>query len=138
MLYFGTSCSSKTETENDQVCFRNTCINVELAKTPQERQKGLMMRRILEGDSGMLFIFEKEESHYFWMKNTLIPLDMIWFNRNKQVIFIEKDVAPCTTRSCAFYGPRKNSLYVLELNAGFADTLGIRVGDKARFILKEP
>ena len=72
----------------NQISINGNTINIELATTPLERTKGLMFRENLQG--GMLFIFEEEDTHSFWMKNTLIPLDIIWLNKNKEVVSIEE------------------------------------------------
>ena len=66
--------------EQEKVCFQDNCFNVELVATPGERAKGLMFRRSLGYKQGMLFVFEDESIHSFWMKNTFIPLDIIWLN----------------------------------------------------------
>jgi len=116
-----------------QICIRNTCFNVELAKTPQEQEIGLMNRAHLASDKGMLFIFKKEDTYGFWMKNTLIPLDMLWINSNNTVVYIQKDAEPCVVAKCPSYIPDKSGLYVLEINGGLADQYSIRVGDKVEF-----
>jgi len=114
------------------VCFKDRCFLVELAKTPEEIRKGLMFRESLEPDKGMLFIFEEESEHSFWMKDTKIPLDIIWINSNKEVIFIEKGVQPCQGE-CEVFSPEVVARYVLELNAGTTDSLGVGLGDKLSF-----
>src|SRR4030042_2848822 len=68
--------------KQNQVCFKKHCFSVELAVTPEEREEGLMFRKNLDSDKGMLFIFEKEGKYGFWMKKTLIPLDIIWIDDN--------------------------------------------------------
>lgn len=73
-----------------QICFQENCFEVELAITTEEITKGLMFRKELPQNKGMLFIFAKEGIRSFWMKNTLIPLDIIWLNKNKEVVFIKK------------------------------------------------
>ena len=73
------------------ICFKEYCFSVELATTDQERARGLMYREAVNNNSGMLFIFNQPDRHSFWMKNTLIPLDIIWLNDNKQVVFINKN-----------------------------------------------
>ncbi len=87
-----------------------------------------MGRTSLAPDRGMLFIFQKTSRHKFWMKNTLIPLDMIWLDQDKRIIYIEKRVPPCKTRDCPFYGPTQKSLYTLEIDSGMADRYGLKVG----------
>ena len=114
---FLTSCTTQ-----NTVCFTNNCYKVELANTPQERSQGLMFRESLEG--GMLFIYQEPGMHNFWMKNTLIPLDIIWLNKDLEVIYIES-AQPCKTESCHSYGPKEDSMYILELNINS----GVEVGD---------
>ena len=116
-----------------RVCFGAKCFYVELAATSEERSRGLMLREHLDPDKGMLFIYHDEGVHYFWMKNTLIPLDMIWINGNREVISISKDVQPCQTSQCPQIGPGQKVQYVLELNGGASDKIGLAVGDKITF-----
>ncbi len=105
-------------------------IALEVARTPQEQAMGLMYRTSLEPNRGMLFPFDPPRPASFWMKNTLIPLDMI-FLRNGEVKAIETDVPPCTTTPCPSYGPDKIEIdQVIELRAGRAAELGLRVGDR--------
>ena len=115
------------------VCAGKHCFFVEIAKNEQEREKGLMNRTQLNEDSGMLFIFEKEGIYPFWMKNTLIPLDIIWINDSqdgeKEVVFISKNATPCKTFFCASIVPVKKAKYVLEINAGIVDKIGLKIGD---------
>jgi uncharacterized membrane protein (UPF0127 family) len=116
--------------EENKVCLNNKCFVVEVADTLEKRTKGLMDRESLAQDKGMLFIFDKEEEYSFWMKNTLIPLDIIWINKDKQVVDIEKNVQPCQTDPCLRYSPDQKAKYVLELNAGQSDQAQIKIGDK--------
>ncbi len=116
-----------------KVCFGAKCFYVELAVTPEERSRGLMFREHLDPDKGMLFIYPDEGVHSFWMKNTLIPLDMVWINGNREVISISKDVQPCQTSQCPLIGPGQKVKYVLELNGGTSDKIELAVGDKITF-----
>lgn len=95
----------------------NQKIKVEIADNPLKRQKGLMHRESLCKDCGMLFVFNKEKNHTFWMKNTLIPLDMIFINKDKYVIDIVQ-AQPCKKEPCKIYFAKNKSLYVLETNQG--------------------
>ena len=119
--------------EENKICINNKCFIVEIANTPEERTKGLMNRERLDEDKGMLFVFNKEKKYSFYMKNTLISLDIIWININKEVIYIEKNVQPCQADHCQNYGPDEKSKYVLELNSGQVDQSNIRIGDKLTF-----
>jgi uncharacterized protein len=121
--------------EGDRVCFHDECFSVEIVDTPAERTRGLMFRESLDRNGGMFFIFEKSGNYPFWMKNTLIPLDIIWINENQEVVFIGKNVQPCKTDPCPSTNPGKNALYVLELNAGMSDVIGLEVGEKLDFYL---
>lgn len=110
-----------------------TTIELEIARTPRQQAMGLMFRDRMERDRGMLFPFSPPQPTNFWMKNTLIPLDMI-FLRNGEVMYIAEDVPPCPplAASCPSYGPDGTVLIdnVIELNAGRADELGLEVGDR--------
>lgn len=129
LLLFITSCTAP----KNSVCFKDNCFEVELAVTEEEHAVGLMYREHLEEDKGMLFIFEEPGEYGFWMKSTLIPLDIIWINESKEVIFIGKDIRPCKQEPCPSINPRKPTKFVLELNSGAADKIGLAKGDKLVF-----
>jgi uncharacterized protein len=116
-----------------QVCFKDRCITVEVADTDAARLRGLQGRVGMAPESGMLFVFPKEDVYNFWMKDTLIALDMIWIDRNLQVIDVKTDVPPCRENPCPIYNPAGMALYVLEINGGGAKYYGIHAGDKAVF-----
>jgi uncharacterized membrane protein (UPF0127 family) len=105
-------------------------VAVELARTDAERMKGLMDRTELGADAGMLFLFDETGLHEFWMKSTLIPLDMIFISEDGRISGIVPRAVPgdLTPRSAG--GP---SRYVLEVNGGWAERHGVRVGDRVRF-----
>ncbi|MEE9322978.1 MAG: DUF192 domain-containing protein [Candidatus Aenigmarchaeota archaeon] len=113
------------------VCFEDKCFMVEIADTPEERAEGLMFRESLEPDKGMLFVFGQESEYGFWMKNTIIPLDIIWINSDGEVVFISKETRPCD-ESCPFIRPDRKAKYVLELNAGVSDEIVLGIGDKIK------
>jgi len=105
-------------------------ISVEVVKTQEARRLGLMYRKSLAKKSGMLFIFENEREHPFTMKNTYIPLDMIFINRSNKITGIVKNTTPKTKGPYTINAP---SLYVLEVNAGFCRENGIEKGDSVIF-----
>ncbi|MEA2098258.1 MAG: DUF192 domain-containing protein [Patescibacteria group bacterium] len=119
--------------EISQACIKNKCFKVETAVTAQEQKMGLMNREFLALDSGMLFVFEKEDIHNFWMKNTLIPLDIIWIDKDNKVIFIKENAEPCKTEKCELFEPDKKSKYVLEINGGLAEKIGFKIGDEVEY-----
>jgi len=122
-------CSPKV----NQVCFSQSCVNVEIVKKPEELSRGLQFRKSLEKNSGMLFIFPQAGVYQFWMKDTLIPLDMLWLNEEREIVHIARQVPPCVEDPCPTYGPEEPSRYVLEVNADHTDVLGLKVGDQAAF-----
>ncbi len=111
----------------DQVCINDDCFLVELAITDEEKEVGLMFRGYLEPDTGMLFIFDEPDYYSFWMKNTLIHLDIIWINQNKEIVHIEERAEPCR-ESCRVLTPYEEAVYVLEIAGGLVEKLGIEKG----------
>jgi uncharacterized membrane protein (UPF0127 family) len=99
---------------------------VEIADDPQERARGLMFRREMADEHGMLFDFGEEQQASFWMENTYIPLDMIFINEDGTVDSIAEQTTPLSRRSVVSDGPVR---YVLEINGGLSDELGIEPGD---------
>jgi len=127
------NCQKIGNQQISQVCLKDTCFDVELAITIEEMARGLMSREKLEENKGMLFIYEKEQIHGFWMKDTLIPLDIIWLNKNKEVVFIKKNAEPCGNLICIPTIPPQKAQYVLEINAGLADKINLNIGEQLIF-----
>ncbi|ATS18129.1 DUF192 domain-containing protein [Synechococcus sp. PCC 6717] len=111
-----------------KVNIHDTWIELEVARTPAQQQLGLMFRSQLAANRGMLFPVSPPQVASFWMKNCLIALDLI-FIRSGQVVAIVADAPPCQTQECPTYESGVPVDYVLELAAGRADELGLRVGD---------
>ena len=111
----------------------NDYFYIELAETQEQRSRGLMYRETLDQDKGMFFIFDEEKEHSFWMKNTLIPLDIIWINEDKEIVDIKKDVQPCVQEECQIFKPSNKAKYVLELNAGQSEKTNIKIGNRLIF-----
>jgi hypothetical protein len=102
---------------------------VELADNDAERERGLMFRERMDPDRGMLFVHEREEPLAYWMKNTLIPLDILFFDSQLRLVSQQRDVPPCTLGdACPPYPSNAPARYVLELNAGQAATLHLQNG----------
>lgn len=108
-------------------------VAVELARTSRERSKGLMFRKALGPNEGMLFLFDRTEVQKFWMKNTVIPLDMIFIEKvgeDFKVVGVEPNAEPLTTQP---RGPDVPSRYVLEVNGGWAEAHGVTAGTVVEF-----
>lgn len=103
-------------------------IKLEIARTSEEHQTGLMHRDSLEADSGMLFIFETEEVRTFWMKNTFIPLDIIFLDRNFEIVEIAENTE--INQTVKRYSSKRPTLYVVEMNAGWSSRNNIEIGDR--------
>lgn len=109
---------------------RELVFHVELARTPEQRERGLMFREHLATDAGMLFLFDQPALQTFWMKNTLIPLDMIFLSPDKEIVGIVQNAEPLTLTG---RGVNEPSQFVLEINGGLAARLGIRTGQHMQF-----
>lgn len=126
------SCSSTFAGNEQKVCINKVCIEVELADTQEKRQLGLMFRKSLDKNRGMLFIFEQEGVYSFWMKNMNFPLDLIWIGKDGKVAEIINNALPCNDL-CPSIITDKPAKYVLEVNAGFVRKNSIKKGDKFKF-----
>ena len=126
---------SNNKLKNNYVIINSYTIDVELALTNEERQKGLMGRENLDDGEGMLFVFDDEKKHEFWMKNMIISLDIIWIDSDGKVVHIEKQVPPCE-ENCIIYSPLAPAKYVLELNSGSAKRLSIENGIEIQLFIK--
>lgn len=115
-------------------------ISVEVADSSEKRAKGLMYRENLPDESGMLFVFEEAGIRNFWMKNTLIPLDMIFLSSDKKIVGISNNVQPCAdnffetlVQPCPHISSESPAQYVLEVRGGFVEENDIEVGDALKF-----
>jgi len=126
-------CSCSPKDKISKACFEQKCFEVEIADTKQEKERGLMNRETLEIEKGMLFIYKTEDIYSFWMKNTKIPLDIIWINENFKVVSIFPNAQPCETEECESIRPLKKAKYVLEINGGLATEKGIELHDFVQF-----
>ena len=122
------------EPKTAQIEFAGVILTVELATTPAEQQQGLSDRSSMPEDHGMLFIFNQQTEWSFWMHDMEFPLDIIWFNASRQMVFIEPDLPPCPPSSCPVYTPPVNAMYVLEVNAGFAAANHVELGETFSFV----
>ncbi len=105
-------------------------LDIELAETSYEHQTGLMYRESMEDDQGMLFIYDSERVRSFYMKNTYIPLDIIYYDADSTLVSIQKNATPRDETSLPSDGPTQ---FVLEINGGLSDQWGIEDGDRIDF-----
>ena len=103
---------------------------VEVADTPDTQTRGLMYRKQLDPDHGMVFLFDAETDRSFWMKNTPLPLDMIFISRDGHIVGIHPNAEPFTLKAISVGAP---SQVVLEVNGGFAATHGLAAGDRVTY-----
>ncbi len=129
LIVIVSSCS-----EENQVIINGNKIAVEIADEPQEHSLGLMHRKHLDENKGMLFIFNDEQIRNFWMKNTLIPLDMLFISKDSVIVDII-EAEPCRKDPCSLYPGKEPAKYVLEVNKGHSSQKNIRIGDKVTFKL---
>ncbi|HNV84844.1 MAG TPA: DUF192 domain-containing protein [Arenimonas sp.] len=112
---------------------RGQRFTVEVADSFEERERGLMFRDELAKDSGMLFIHDNEETQAYWMKNTHIPLDILYFNKDRKLVSAQERVPACSAGDrCPPYASEGAALYVLELNAGSVELYKIQAGDEMK------
>jgi uncharacterized protein len=106
-------------------------ITVEVADTPAKRERGLMGRESLAADAGMVFVFPKDTKDAFWMKDTLIPLSIAFYDDRGRIVSL-LDMQPCRAEPCPLYSPGASYRGALEVNRGAFARWGVRVGDQLR------
>jgi uncharacterized protein len=106
-------------------------INIEIADTPEEKSRGLMYRHVMAATEGMVFMNDMTKQHFFWMKNTFIPLDMIFVDEKMQIVKIEKNTVPLSEKRIAV---PKDAQYTIEVNAGFCAQYRIKIGDSIQMV----
>ncbi len=116
---------------------KTLALKVQIANTPQTTQHGLMNRHFLPAKQGMLFVFQDSQCLNFWMKNTLIPLDILFINKDHQVVNIQT-MQPCRQDPCPIYQSRLPAQYALEVNAGFAKRYQVTPGALISWSNKHP
>lgn len=133
-LYFGFIAQAESV---GSVCFKETCFQPEIVRTPAEKQRGLMERVRLMPGQGMLFVYEQETSPVFWMKNMRIPLDFVWLDEKYRVVHLNQNVPICRIESCPTISISEPVQYVLEVAAGSIEKSKIKIGDQAIIKLGE-
>jgi len=112
------------------VTLHGRTFSTEFATDDASRELGLMNRTELAADHSMLFVFVDDQPRAFWMKNTLIPLDILYFDEERKLVAMQLNAQPCKADPCAIYpSGGQNARYVLELKAGTAGKLGLKLGE---------
>jgi uncharacterized membrane protein (UPF0127 family) len=125
VIFLCTSCMA----QEPYVILSGERFTVDLATTPEQQALGMMFRDSMPADRGMLFLFPSERMRSFWMKNTRIPLDILYFDQDLRLVSVAANARPCRTQRCPGYPSEGPAKYVLELNAGKAAELGVKPGD---------
>jgi uncharacterized membrane protein (UPF0127 family) len=133
-LYLGYIVLKPAPSNTARIVIVGVTLNVEIAKTPSDQEKGLSDRDSIAPDHGMLFVFDSEGSWGFWMKGMRFSLDIIWFDSQRHAVYIEQALLPCTPQNCPVYVPPVKATYVLEVNAGFVRAHNISLGDTFNFV----
>jgi uncharacterized membrane protein (UPF0127 family) len=123
--------------QEPQVQLKGETFTVDLALTREEQARGLMFVEEMPQDRGMLFIFPREGMRGFWMKNTRIPLDILYFDSDLALVSVVENARPCASSGrCPTLPSEGPAQYVLELNAGMARTLGVQRGDELKLLFE--
>lgn len=141
VLIFFTSCGASEQSvvtfENGSVFFveQKMSIEVQVAETEQQRTLGLMHRKQLDEHKGMLFVFDQLGVQRVWMKNTLIPLDVIFISAEGRVVSMLKELLPCKKQKCEIHDSKTIAKYMLEVNSGLVEQNNINVGNTVEFLI---
>lgn len=127
-----TGCAHAAPSGGIRVCVKKTCYAVDVMRTDAERARGLMFRKGLDEGQGMFFVFEAEGIYPFWMENMSFPIDIVWIDRHKRVVYAAENVPPCSAEPCPVYTPPARAMYVLEIPAGDVMKNRIKTGDTVR------
>ena len=117
-----------------KIIIAGVSLSVEVAGNATTQERGLSGRPSLPSDRGMLFVFNHEDYWSFWMVDMKFPLDIIWFNSNRQVVWIEPNLSPCIPMNCPVVTPEAKAMYVLEVNSGFVVAHHIKLGTTFVFL----
>jgi len=124
--------SACVKRQGRKICINKICLWAEIADTQEKRSQGLMFRKGLKADQGMLFLFERQGIYGFWMKNMRFPLDLIWINQDKVIVEIYQNALPCKDL-CKSIQPASPVKYVLEVNSGFCREHNLKPRDRIIF-----
>ncbi|WP_266183894.1 DUF192 domain-containing protein [Dyella humicola] len=130
LMVFATGAFAAPQPNAPAVQLHGKRFTTEFATNNASRERGLMMRTELAADHSMLFVFPEDDQRWFWMKNTLIPLDILYFDGHRKLVSVQANVPPCKADPCPSYPSDLPARYVLELAGGTAAKIGVQVGDE--------
>ncbi len=130
LMVFATGAIAAPQPSAPAVQLHGKRFATEFATNNASRERGLMMRTELAADHSMLFVFPEDDQRWFWMKNTLIPLDILYFDGQRKLVSVQANVPPCKADPCPSYPSDLPARYVLELAGGTAARIGVQVGDE--------
>ncbi|MCL1893637.1 MAG: DUF192 domain-containing protein [Holophagaceae bacterium] len=139
LLMFSNVACANTDVDGGYVIAKGKRFLAEVARTANERARGLMYRQQLQSDRCMFFVYDQDDYHSIWMKNCLISLDVAWINTDGTVVEIAENVPPCSPLrgdDCPSFGGTVLSRHFIEFQAGTFKRLGLKVGDKVGWDLK--
>ncbi len=113
-------------------------IDVEIAANREQREHGLMGRETLPAKQGMLFVYPDQAERAVWMRNTLLPLDVLFLSAESKIVSILKNLQPCRQQSCPIYSSKAQATYMLEVNAGFVEQNHLAIGQELRLEYRHP
>jgi len=134
-LFYGTNYANFKNNHKLKIIFKDKpVINLEIADTDEKRKLGLMFRKNLNRNDGIIFDYKGMNYVKIWMKNTQIPLDII-FLQNNEIVYLKENVLPCLNNklNCPTYGSEKPINFIIEVNAGIIEDYELKVGDKLLF-----
>ena len=130
LLFAIAASAAAASSSQPSVTLHGKRFTTEFATTDTTRARGLMMRTSLAADQSMLFVFPDTDQRSFWMKNTLIPLDILYFDAERKLVSMQLNVPPCKADPCPSYPSNAPARYVLELPAGTVSRIGAAAGDE--------
>jgi hypothetical protein len=134
-IFFLTLCCNAFGGTLVEVMIKDHVVMAVIASNPEEQAKGLMFKPTIADNEAMLFVYQRDNSYSFWMKNTKVALDIIWFDAGKRAVYIKENFLPCTKDPCPAETPPQKARYVLEVKSGTVKKTNFKLGDRVEFSL---
>jgi len=137
----GTNPREQVEEGKTRIRAKTLDVTAEIAASDKEKKKGLSDRESLPISEGMFFVYDKMANYTFWMKDVQFPIDIIWIDKDKKIVYIAHNAQPERDKNddeLKRYKPSAEAQYILEINAGLAAANGLEIGDQVDFVLQTP